>query len=74
MTEDKYCPVTGKVCYTISRASEVIHLFKKHRRNVGKFIPTRSYMCKFCGAYHLTHFKKKRTDKQKRIKQSKMYK
>ncbi len=63
MTEKKYCPQTGKVCYSCKQAEATVSFFKKARGNhgkIGKNIPTRIYLCKFCGEYHLTHFRNKR--------------
>ena len=63
MTEKKYCPQTGKVCYGEKAASEKISWFHRHNgRNAhfGKNIPSRSYPCPFCGYYHLTKQKNKR--------------
>ena len=64
-TEKEKCHATGKVCYTQREANEVIRLFKKrsfkcHSTN----IPQRSYVCQFCGNYHLTHFRKKNSTKR----------
>ena len=51
------CSVTGKRCYSQKEANNVI----KHAHlaaTVGKKRqPMRSYYCKACHNYHLTHFK-----------------
>jgi len=53
------CEVTGKVCYSQRKAGEIINSLKKHRKSDhlgrNKNMPKRSYVCKGCGSYHLTH-------------------
>ena len=62
--EIKRCDFTGKICYTAEMATQKINSAKKHhcRRNRGcqskKITPKRKYKCKYCGYFHLTHFKK----------------
>lgn len=55
------CEHTGKVCYGSERdAANVIRFFRKNGGRHGKIrkdIPKRFYKCKFCGQYHLTHYK-----------------
>lgn len=57
------CQQTGKTCFSRKKANETIAYFKttyfkwSHR---GKNIPQRSYYCKYCGTYHLTHFKNRK--------------
>jgi len=65
MTYKKYCQQTGKVCYSLKQAEITVAFFKKARKKhgkIGKNIPTRIYFCKFCGEYHLTHFRNKRNN------------
>lgn len=60
--EQRICEATGKICYTEKEAGIVMHYFKRKRNLLfkRKFVPQRSYFCNDCGAYHLTHFKKKK--------------
>lgn len=59
------CQQTGKVCYSQRDASLEIANFKKRKRlSHGKNIPQRSYICQFCGCYHLTHYRKKTSVKR----------
>lgn len=63
MKEKERCPITNKVCYSRHEAAETLAWFKRTRGKhgkLGKSIPTRSYLCKFCGTYHLTHYRNKR--------------
>lgn len=53
--EYEYCPVTHKRCYGQKDANNVIAHAKYSKGS--KTTPMRSYFCKHCGAYHLTHFK-----------------
>lgn len=57
--EKRICDVTGKTCLSQRRAGDIMMTFKKQRQwnNRGKHIPLRSYFCKYCGTYHLTHFR-----------------
>lgn len=52
----EYCPVTHKRCYGQKDANNVI----AHARNAKnkKQTPQRSYYCRHCGSYHLTHFRR----------------
>ena len=53
--EYKTCPVTHKRCYSKTDAQYTVnHARRKHWRNSIKDIPKRVYLCRFCGAYHLT--------------------
>lgn len=57
---ESYCEVTGKKCYSKRDAGDTIRFFKNNRvrwNNRGKNIPMRSYYCKYCSNYHLTHHK-----------------
>ncbi len=54
------CEVTGKYCFSRKEAGEKISYYKNNHlkwRERGENIPKRSYYCKYCGAYHLTHHK-----------------
>ena len=63
-----YCEKTGKRCMTYGRAQEVIRNAKQHigcwgrkrKKYGGKQIPQRSYLCQFCGQWHVTHLRKER--------------
>lgn len=58
------CSQTGKICYTQKAASEAINKVKRAKRcKKPKVIPQRSYHCKFCGMWHLTHFRRLETCK-----------
>jgi hypothetical protein len=53
----EYCEVTNKICYSQREASNIIASVKRWRScKKPKQIPKRSYYCKYCGCYHLTHF------------------
>lgn len=66
MTEKKICEATGKVCYSRREAGEAIGWFRNgHFFGGTRDVPKRYYLCPFCGTYHLTHYKKKRTEKKK---------
>lgn len=58
------CKATGKLCYSKAEAGARIHNVKKNhykksfQTNNGK-IPIRLYICKECGAFHLTSQPKK---------------
>jgi len=58
-SEKNLCDSTGKVCYSKRKAGEIINDNRKHRKSdhlgKNKKIPKRSYMCRGCGSYHLTH-------------------
>lgn len=59
MTEHIYCSC-GKICYSQKEAGNVIRRIKKKKRGIkNKIIPMRTYYCKECGTYHLTHFKQR---------------
>ena len=61
MIDHCYCNVTGKVCYSQKEAGNVIRRLKRHRIGItNKKIPMRTYYCKYCGTYHLTHFKQRK--------------
>ena len=63
MADGSVCSETGKKCYGRREAARKISWFKKKNRrcvSVGKCIPARYYLCKFCGMYHLTHYRNKR--------------
>lgn len=49
------CERTGKVCYSQKEAGKQVHGAMRHSSK--KQVPLRSYMCKYCGTYHLTHYK-----------------
>lgn len=57
--ERMICDETEKVCYSKREAGEIINGCKRHRgsdhlgRN--KNLPKRSYFCRSCGCFHLTH-------------------
>lgn len=58
--EKLICIKTGKVCFSKKDAGDTIRRLSERRRNrTGrkKIVPKRSYYCKFCGTYHLTHNK-----------------
>lgn len=64
MEEREYCEVTGKVCYSEKSANSIVNAARRsRRRQKTQFIPQRSYRCQFCGAYHLTHYRKEKTSK-----------
>lgn len=64
MSENQVCYKTGKTCFTQREASETIRKFKFSRNSKrGKIIPQRSYYCKFCRSWHLTHFRRLETCK-----------
>lgn len=56
------CRATGKVIYTRTEAGALLNSLSKHRTSshIGKGgnKPKRSYFCKVCGGYHVTHFNK----------------
>lgn len=52
------CEETGKICYSEKEAGNLIRYFKTHKKNAEKEIPKRSYFCRSCGTFHLTHLKK----------------
>ena len=69
MTEEtetkRFCPTTGKTCYSRRTAGDTLHWFKSHRvYKKSKNRPMRAYICEFCGCYHLTHYKFKRGKKK----------
>lgn len=43
------CPKTNKVCYSKADANSLIN----HPRR-SKKVPMRTYVCEFCGSYHIT--------------------
>lgn len=62
------CERTGKVCYCSRReAGGVVNWFFKRRNHHphGNKIPSRVFLCKFCGKYHLTHFRRSRKERRK---------
>ena len=62
--EKQFCPETGKVMFSKRAAQESLHWFRGHRcYRKSKNRPMRAYKCEFCGAYHLTHQKFKRSYK-----------
>lgn len=64
--ETEFCSC-GKRCYTQAEAGNVIRKLKGYRRvSNRKTIPTRSYYCRECGMYHLTHYRKSRSNKGSR--------
>ena len=65
----EYCERTGKVCYSVKEASQVVTKVRKtnysgryKKHSTGK-IPKRIYRCKFCGCFHTTSYKTKRVDR-----------
>ena len=61
MKEKAVCKYTGKKCYSQREAGETIRMFKNNRlkwNNRGENIPLRSYFCRYCHTYHLTHHKR----------------
>lgn len=62
IAEEQRCAVTGKICYSKKEAGNVMHYLKRKRNlpHRGQNIPQRLYYCNDCGAYHLTHFKKRK--------------
>ena len=64
LSDRELCPVTNKTCYSQKEASETITKIKHSRNhNRKQKIPKRSYLCQFCGKWHLTHFNNFRTCK-----------
>ena len=53
--EYQVCSVTNKRCYSKTDAQYTVNQARrKHWRNTIKDVPKRVYLCRFCGAYHLT--------------------
>ncbi len=75
MEEEKViCSEVNKVCYSQRRAGEVLRLAKiRKNHHVKKNIPLRSYKCKYCGCWHLTHFRKTVTHSTMRKTGKKQY-
>lgn len=64
MIELEYCPITSKRCYSQRKANDIIRSVKRGRKKKQpKLIPQRSYMCDYCGTYHLTHLRRYNTCK-----------
>jgi len=54
--EKLICEVCGKVCFTLREAGNFIAKCKRKKcMKKNNFIPKRSYYCKSCGYYHITH-------------------
>lgn len=57
--ETDHCRLSGKICYSRRDAGEILNKYKRHRgsdhcgRN--KKRPIRSYFCRNCGCFHITH-------------------
>ncbi len=68
------CEITGKICYSKREAGEIKNQRERHLNgdNLGrnKTLPRRSYYCKYCGCFHLTHvpfFRKNETRRRIRF-------
>lgn len=66
--QKRFCKASGKVCLTKREAGEQLGSMKKHLTTsyVGKSNnkPKRSYYCKDCGSYHVTHLGQKQKAKK----------
>ena len=61
MKEKKICAECGKVCLSRREAGESLRWFKSHKvYKKKKDRPMSLYKCKYCGEYHLTHYKNKK--------------
>lgn len=61
------CERTGKRCYSKTDANYAVNqASRKHWHNGIKNIPKRAYLCRFCGAYHLTKEKAKHDHNRKK--------
>ena len=55
----EYCETTGERCLSQKEAGNIIrlcHTSYRHRK-YGTKVPSRSYFCKYCHSYHVTHYK-----------------
>lgn len=66
MTEEEreVCSISGKICYSKREAGCIINDIKRFKNARTKNVPKRFYKCKFCGNWHLTHFKRFETCKR----------
>lgn len=60
--ERERCLFSGKLSFTQKEAGEIINSAKNSTRKT-KIIPQRSYYCKHCRTWHLTHYRQERTCK-----------
>ena len=63
--EKEYCSFTHKICYSQKDAGNIIRSAKRCRKikHRNQNIPQRSYYCKHCNSYHLTHYRNLKTAK-----------
>jgi hypothetical protein len=63
--EKEYCSFTHKICYSQKEAGNIIRSTKRNRKikHRNQNIPQRSYYCRHCGAFHLTHYRNFHTSK-----------
>ena len=58
MKERRICEDCGKVCFSRREAGESLKWFRGHKvYKKKKDRPMSMYKCKYCGEYHLSHYK-----------------